>query len=213
MPATTKNTNCAKKDRFKLFPIFRTFGGYFLPMCSAAFRQARGANPAEDLNKSKKEQPAKQAVIANPQSIPPFEPPFVPAPPVIDGALDDAAWKSEPLALSEWINYNPAYGEIMAQKTKVWVAYDKTYLYFAFRCLDPEPDKIKSAMSRRDTIWNDDWIGLSLDSLGSGQSSYDLFVNPHGIQGDILNTRTGIRSTSVLPCGPSPNTTVPEDAS
>jgi hypothetical protein len=72
------------------------------------------ANPAKDINKRKKEQAAKQAVIANPQSIPPFEPPFLPAPPVIDGVLDDAAWKSEPLALSEWITYNPAYGEIMA---------------------------------------------------------------------------------------------------
>jgi hypothetical protein len=37
-------------------------------------------------------------------------------------------------------------------------------------------------------MWNDDWVGLSLDSIGNGQSSYDLFVNPQGVQADILTT-------------------------
>jgi len=41
-----------------------------------------------------------------------------------------------------------------------------------------------------------DWVGLSLDALGSGQSSYDLFSNPSGIQGDILNTSTRGEDTS-----------------
>ena len=67
----------------------------------------------------------------------------------------------------------------MLQKTLVWMAYNQGNLYFAFRCNDPEPDKIKTSLARRDTMWNDDWVGLSLDALGSGQSSYDLFVNPN----------------------------------
>ncbi len=116
---------------------------------------------------------------------------------MIDGKLDDAAWQTPPLKLGTWITYNPLFGEQMAQQTEVWVAYDKQYLYFAFRCLDPEPDKIKSAISRRDTQWNDDWVGLSLDSVGSHQSSYDMFVNPSGIQGDILNSSTAGESTAV----------------
>ena len=36
-------------------------------------------------------------------------------------------------------------------------------------------------------MWQDDWVGLRLDSVGNGQQSYDLFVNPLGVQGDILN--------------------------
>ena len=56
--------------------------------------------------------------------------------------------------------------------------YDDAALYFAFHCVDPEPDKVRSTLSRRDQLWNDDWVGLSLDSVGNGQSSYDLFVNP-----------------------------------
>jgi hypothetical protein len=112
----------------------------------------------------------------------------VTVPPVIDGTLDDQAWQAGPLALGEWITYNPAYGEKLAQRTEVWVAYDDKNLYFAFRCRDPEPDKVRGNLSRRDQLFNDDWVGLSLDSVAAGQSSYDMFVNARGVQADILNT-------------------------
>ncbi len=84
-----------------------------------------------------------------------------PKPPVIDGVLDDEAWQSPLLALSEWITYNPLNGEKLPQRTDVHATYDDRYLYFAFHCLDPEPDKVRSTMSRRDQMWNDDWVGLS----------------------------------------------------
>ncbi len=135
-------------------------------------------------------QTAGRAAIAEPLKLPPIEIPFLEAPPVIDGILNDAPWQTSSLRLGEWLTYNPAYGQTLAQKTEIWVAHDANYLYLAFRCLDPEPDKIKTSLARRDTIWNDDWVGVSLDALSSGQSSYDLFVNPSGIQGDILNSST-----------------------
>ncbi|MDA2928665.1 carbohydrate binding family 9 domain-containing protein [Acidobacteria bacterium AH-259-O06] len=108
--------------------------------------------------------------------------------PVIDGILEDEVWKPPPLELGDWISYDPLYGETIQQRTQVWVSYDGRHLYFAFRCFDPEPSKIKTTVSRRDNMWKDDWVGLSLDSLGSGQGSYDMFVNPSGIQGDILTS-------------------------
>jgi hypothetical protein len=145
---------------------------------------------AQDNGKTNKEQPAKNGAIPEPGKMPPIEVPNLEVPPAIDGMLDDAAWKMNPLPLTEWLTYNPAYGEKLVQKTDVWMAHDKNYLYLAFRCLDPEPRKIKTSIARRDTIWNDDWIGLSLDALGTGQSSYNLFSNPSGIQGDILNSST-----------------------
>lgn len=148
------------------------------------------ANAEPDKAKTKKELPTRAASVAEPNKLPPIEVPFLTTPPVIDGTLNDAAWNMPPLPLGEWLTYNPSYGEKMAQKTIVRMAYDSDFLYFAFRCLDPEPDKIKTSLARRDTIWNDDWVGLSLDALSAGQSSYDLFVNPSGIQGDILNTST-----------------------
>ena len=74
------------------------------------------------------------------------------------------------------------------QTTEVRVVYDDRAIYLAFRCRDPEPEKVRSTLSRRDQLWNDDWVGLSLDPVGNGQSSYDLFVNAAGVQADILTT-------------------------
>ena len=109
-------------------------------------------------------------------------------PPAIDGVLDDAAWHGAPLPLTEWLTYNPLNGDKIAQQTEVRALYDDHYLYFAFRCLDPEPAGVRTNISRRDNMWNDDWVGFSLDSVGNGQTSYDHFINPSGIQGDILTT-------------------------
>ena len=109
-------------------------------------------------------------------------------PPRIDGSLEDAAWQGEALPLGDWLTYNPLNGEKLVQTTEVRVVYDDRAIYLAFRCRDPEPEKVRSTLSRRDQLWNDDWVGLSLDPVGNGQSSYDLFVNAAGVQADILTT-------------------------
>jgi hypothetical protein len=116
-----------------------------------------------------------------------LDPPFAESSPKIDGRLDDEIWQNPPIR-KNFITYNPSYGEILPQKTEVWIAYDKKNLYFAFKCYDSEPEKIKTSITRRDNIFADDWVGLSLDSMGNKQTSYDLFCNPNGIQGDILTS-------------------------
>jgi hypothetical protein len=116
--------------------------------------------------------------------------------PVIDGSLDDEAWSGSPLPTGEWKSYNPLYGDTIPQQTAVWAAYDKDGLYFAFRCDDPNPAGIKTSITRRDNIWSDDWVGLSLDALATGQTSYHLMVNPSGIQLDMINTISGNEDTS-----------------
>ena len=111
-------------------------------------------------------------------------------PPVIDGVLEDEVWKREPLPLGEWLSYNPNRGDKMpaALRTEVKIAYDDRNIYFAIHCFDDEPSKIRTTISKRDSAFNDDWIAISLDSAGNGQSAYHLFVNPSGIQMDAINT-------------------------
>lgn len=116
--------------------------------------------------------------------------------PVIDGLLDDEAWKLPPMETGEWLSYNPLYGDRIPQKTKVWVAADADYIYFAFQCDDPEPSGIKTSVTRRDNIWADDWVGISLDALGTGQLSYHFMVNPSGVQLDMLNSVAGSEDQS-----------------
>ena len=108
--------------------------------------------------------------------------------PKLDGLLDDEAWSRPPLPLDTWISYNPMRGEPATQRTDVWVAYDDSAIYFAFKCFDNEPGKIRTTISRRDSAYSDDWVAISLDSSRAGQVAYHMFVNPSGIQMDALNT-------------------------
>jgi len=117
--------------------------------------------------------------------------------PAIDGVLDDAAWTAAPVQTGEgWRSYNPLYGDEIPQHTTVWIAYDANAIYIAFKCDDPDPSGIKTSVTRRDNIWPDDWVGFSLDALGTGQTSYHLMVNPSGIQLDMINTISGNEDTS-----------------
>jgi hypothetical protein len=104
-------------------------------------------------------------------------------PPKIDGYLDDPVWKEAPsiTGLKTWL---PDFGHDMAEKTIVYMAYDTENLYFAFRCYDRNPDKIKATISRRDSIRPEDWVCINLDSFNDQQSLYALYINPLGIQAD-----------------------------
>ena len=126
--------------------------------------------------------------VVSAQGRPDFRMPHVTAPPTIDGDLGDEAWSGGPLDLGDWISYNPLRGEKMLHRTEVRIVYDDRNIYFAFHCFDDEPGKIRTTISRRDSVFSDDWIALSLDSAGTGQTAYHLFVNPSGIQMDALNT-------------------------
>ena len=116
----------------------------------------------------------------------------VAAAPKIDGILDDEAWKIAPLTITpdEWVSYNPVRGDKMPAeyRTDVRITYDDRNVYVAFYCFDNEPEKIRTNVSRRDSAFNDDWIAISLDSAGTGQSAYHLFSNPSGSQMDAINT-------------------------
>jgi hypothetical protein len=137
------------------------------------------------------------AAPSAPADRPQLEAVRVTTPPVIDGVLDDQAWTVAPQPLGDgWRSYNPLYGDAIKQDTTVWVAYDDQAMYFAFKCDDPDPKGIKTSVTRRDNIFPDDWIGLSLDALGTGQTSYHLMINPSGIQLDMINTVSGNEDTS-----------------
>ena len=112
-------------------------------------------------------------------------------PPKIDGVLDDEVWKRD-AAAARTTGCRTARCAATRCRTstgpKSAIAYDDRNIYFAFHCFDNEPDKIRTNVSRRDSAFNDDWIAMSLDSAGTGQTAYHLFSNPSGSQMDAINT-------------------------
>jgi hypothetical protein len=103
--------------------------------------------------------------------------------PLIDGILDEEVWRSGQ-EITGFMTFIPDYGREMPFKTTVWVAYDEENLYYAFRCDDPEPSRIKVSVDSRDKIRQDDWVCVNLDSFNDQQTLYCIYVNANGIQMD-----------------------------
>ena len=107
----------------------------------------------------------------------------------IDGKLDDAAWQG---ALVQEIAYDiqPGDNAPAPVKTVVRIGYTDDALYVAFHALDPDPASIRAHLRDRDAAFNDDWVGLFLDTFNDHRRGYELVVNPLGVQGDIIRDET-----------------------
>jgi hypothetical protein len=123
------------------------------------------------------------AVLPNAGAAQIFKPLRCEAPPVIDGRLDDPAWRNAP-SVSGFKTFIPDFSRDLSEETVAYMAYDSENLYFGFKCFDREPDKIKAAVANRDTIRPDDMVCINLDSFNDQQSLYAFYVNPLGIQMD-----------------------------
>jgi len=123
------------------------------------------------------------AVSGAAEKLTPLNPYRTDKPPVIDGILDDDVWKQAP-SETGFKTWTPDFGKDMRERTVVYYAYDRENLYFAYRCYDSEPSKVKASVAARDTIVRDDWVCLNLDTFNDQQSLYAFYVNPLGIQGD-----------------------------
>ncbi len=117
------------------------------------------------------------------------------SPPVIDGRLDDPVWE-QATRFDRFIIFKPDYGKPASEKTIVLMAYDRKTVYFAFDCRDSNPSGIKAAMSKRDGIDMDDWIGIVLDTYGDKQSGFLFMVNPLGVQQDGMINADGNGNSS-----------------
>ncbi len=110
--------------------------------------------------------------------------------PVIDGILDDVTWK-EATKFENFKTIKPDYGKEPGQKTIAYMTYDAENLYVAFRCFDSEPDKIKTSVSNRDNMFQDDYVIIMLDTFNTIQEAFGFFLNPEGIQGDAMINADG----------------------
>lgn len=100
----------------------------------------------------------------------------------VDGNLDEAAWQTSARA-TNFAETNPGDNIRPPIDIETWTAYDEGHIYFAFRIHD-DPQAIRQTLTDRDNIWQDDYVGVILDTYGDNAWSYFLAANPIGIQGD-----------------------------
>ena len=108
----------------------------------------------------------------------------------IDGVLNELGWKT---ALKVPLNYEIDPGENITPpvKTTGLIMYGKNSLYVAFIAQDPNPEQIRAHYSKRDEIWNDDTIGIGIDTFNSGNRSFYFASNALGVQGDEIFSNGG----------------------
>ncbi len=103
-------------------------------------------------------------------------------PPSIDGTVEVTEWAGAAV-VDGFIQYEPQRGNPSDVATEVFVLYDATHLYVAFRVHDPEP--VTAQLTRRDAdLDSDDAVVLLLDSFGDRQSAYYFMTNAMGTQAD-----------------------------
>jgi Domain of unknown function (DUF1083). len=105
-------------------------------------------------------------------------------PPLIDGKLNDDAWKNVPVA-KDFVQFYPNNGAPAWQKSEVKFLYDNTALYIGAMLYDSAPDSILTGLSERDNINNADYMGIYFDPLGTGMNGFGFFVTASGVQIDM----------------------------
>ncbi|MGD2084799.1 MAG: carbohydrate binding family 9 domain-containing protein [Candidatus Aminicenantes bacterium] len=105
----------------------------------------------------------------------------------IDGILNEKVWQ-EALVLE--LNYEVEPGENIKPpvKTEALLTYTSSHLYVAFRAYDPNPLEIRAHVTDRDSIWNDDYVGIVLDTFNDSRRTYNFYCNPYGVQADYIYT-------------------------
>ena len=107
---------------------------------------------------------------------------------VIDGRIDESDWDGAAL-ISGFVSYRPSPDKPPRADTQVRILSDDQTLYVSFVAHDPEPEAVRAGMGRRDTRRDDDYVGMVLDPLGTGERGAVFIVNPLGIQMDGTHVR------------------------
>jgi len=104
----------------------------------------------------------------------------------IDGFIDEEAWKH---ATQIEIDTETDPGENIPARvaTIAYLLEDGENLYIAFDARDPDPKAIRAYLQDRDTAFNDDFVGIVLDTFNDERRAFEFFVNPLGVQMDLTN--------------------------
>jgi len=111
-------------------------------------------------------------------------------PPLIDGRLDDQAWRATP-GTDAFIQQYPFDGAAPSERTLLRVLYDQSALYLGFDC-EQVRTPIVERLTRRDRDSESEWVWVYIDSRNDGKSAFVFAVNIAGVlaDGQIIDQTT-----------------------
>src|SRR5437763_16953334 len=87
--------------------------------------------------------------------------PRVSTPPHIEEFLTmepSPAWQGKLAKAEQFRQRIPSDGALITEKTEVYLGYDSKNLYAIFTCFDHEPQKVRARLSRREDVFDDDFV-------------------------------------------------------
>lgn len=112
--------------------------------------------------------------------------------PIIDGILDDEAWKGAAIA-TDFVQIDPYNGSPSSQISEIKLLYDDEAIYIGAMLYDTAPDSILNELSKRDQQGVSDKFGIHIDPFYDAKTTYGFFVTPAGVQLDSKVPATGRR--------------------
>ena len=103
----------------------------------------------------------------------------------IDGVIDEGAWQ-QAASIDIGYEFAPSDNTPAPAKSTMRIGYSRDALYLAFDAQDPDPSRIRAHLTDRDGAFNDDFIGVMLDTFDDHRRNYEFFVNPLGVQMDLI---------------------------
>ncbi len=121
--------------------------------------------------------------------------------PVVDGRLDDAAWRTAP-ALDDLRQREPNEGAPASERTEVRVLFDGETLFIGVHAFDSEPQRVVARILERDRVMQtdfdgapqfggDDAVAILIDGFHDHRNAVVLATNPNGAEFDALLTDEG----------------------
>ena len=110
-----------------------------------------------------------------------------PAPPNLDGKLDDPAWQ-DAIVITGFTQINPNDGTEPSERTEIRITYDTDALYVSARMYDGDPGEIRGRLTRRDTFSPSDAFWIDIDSYHDHRTAFQFGVNAAGVRWDGVGT-------------------------
>ncbi len=102
------------------------------------------------------------------------------------GAAVNSGPAQQMLRIENFIQRYPDDGHPASESTVAYLGYTREYFYAAFVCTDRTPGRIRSHLLARDSLGDDDFVEVMLDTFDDQRRAFVFDANPLGIQADAL---------------------------
>lgn len=117
---------------------------------------------------------------------------LAPHPLPLDPKISDPAWAAGAIPVPDGF-YDLTTRHGAPYKTSVWMLYDSTNLYVAFRC-EQRGTPITATQTTNDVgFGSDDFVGVAIDTSGAGTNAYLFETTPRGVRYEQANENSRYR--------------------